>query len=69
MYRSTLIYMFKNCHQHCYGFEILMSSWGVGILFSKLLWGNVFLKNHVVMGRDGTVNKSVLQFSSYFVGI
>ena len=38
--------MFKNCHQHCYEFEILMSSWGVWVLFSKLLWENVFLKNH-----------------------
>ena len=41
-----LLYMFKNCHQICYGFENLMSSWGVWIWFSKLLWLNVFLKNH-----------------------
>ena len=38
--------MFKVCHQLCYGFENLMSSWRVWISFSKLLWGNVFLKNH-----------------------
>ena len=43
---GLLIYMFKNCHQLCYGFENLMSSWRVWISFSKLLWGNVFLKNH-----------------------
>ena len=38
--------MFKVCHQLCYGFENLMSSWRVWISFSNLLWGNVFLKNH-----------------------
>ena len=26
---GLLIYMFKNCHQLCYGFENLMSSWRV----------------------------------------
>ena len=36
------MYVFKNCHQHCYAFENLRSSWGVGILFSKLLWGLLF---------------------------
>ena len=25
------VYVVKNCHQHSYGFENLMSSWGVGI--------------------------------------
>ena len=30
-----LIFMFKNCHQHCHGFENLMPNWGVGIWFSK----------------------------------
>ena len=38
--------MFKVCHQLYYGFENLMSSWRVWISFSKLFWGNVFLKNH-----------------------
>ena len=42
-----LIYMFKNYHQHCYGFEILMTSWGFWVLFSKHIWWNVFLKNHI----------------------
>ena len=43
---GLLIYMFKNCHELCYGFENFMSSWRVWISFSKLLWGNLFLKNH-----------------------
>ena len=38
-----LIYVLKNCHQHTYGFKNLMSSWGVGILFSKLPSVRVFL--------------------------
>ena len=46
IYIYIYIYIVKNFHQHSYGFENLMSSWGVGILFSKLLYGNVFLKNH-----------------------
>ena len=41
-----VIHVVKNCYQHSYGFENLMSCWGVGILFSKRVWGNVFLKNH-----------------------
>ena len=28
--------MIKNCRQHSYGFQNLMSSWGVGVRFSKL---------------------------------
>ena len=32
-----VINVLKNCHQHSYGFENLMSCWGVGILFSKRL--------------------------------
>ena len=49
VYRSCiypLIYVIKFCHQHSYGFQNLISSWRVGILFLKLLWGNVFSKNH-----------------------
>ena len=40
------IYVSKNCHRQFYGFENLMSSWGVWIWSSKLVCGNVFLKNH-----------------------
>ena len=40
-----LVYVIKNCHQHSFGLQNLMSSWGVGILFSKLLWVNLLLKN------------------------
>ena len=29
------IHVIKHCHQHSYGFQNLMSSWGVGIFFSK----------------------------------
>ena len=36
----------KVCHQLSYVFGILMSSWGLWFWFSKLLWGNVFLKKH-----------------------
>ena len=46
MYIPIYISMFKVCHQLCYGFENLMSSWRVWFSFSKLLWGNVFFKNH-----------------------
>ena len=49
VYRKCIylyIIMFKVCHQLFYGFENLMSSWRVWISFSKLLRGNVFLKNH-----------------------
>ena len=35
MYRSTYIRN-KNCHQHSYGFENLMSSWGCGSKFPNL---------------------------------
>ena len=41
-----LIYVIQFCHQHSYGFQNLISSWRVGILFLKLLWENVFFKNH-----------------------
>ena len=41
-----LVYVKKNCHQHSYGFQNLMSSWLVGMLFSKLTYVRVFLKNH-----------------------
>ena len=30
------IRVIKNCRQHSYGFQNLMSSWGVGVRFSKL---------------------------------
>ena len=49
VYRSCiypLIYVIKFCHQHSYGFQNLISSWRVRILFLKLLWGNVFLINN-----------------------
>ena len=36
----------KKNTQHPYGFENLMSSWGVGIFSSKLPYVRVFLKNH-----------------------
>ena len=35
MYISTYIRN-KNCHQHSYGFQNLMSSWGSGSKFSNL---------------------------------
>ena len=37
-----LKYIVKNCHQHCYGFQNLMSSWGWGSKFSNLLHGDDF---------------------------
>ena len=46
----------KNCHRNSSKFQNLMSSWGVGIIFSKFLKGNVFLKNHVNM----VISKMVL---------
>ena len=49
VYRSCiciLIYIVKSCHQHSYGFENSMSSWGVRILSSKLVYVGVFLKKH-----------------------
>ena len=33
---GLLIYMFKICHQLCYGFESFMSSWGSGSKISNL---------------------------------
>ena len=39
VYRSCiyiLIYILKNCHQHSYGFQNLMSSWGSWSKISKL---------------------------------
>ena len=44
MYISTRISN-KSCHRLSYGFQNLMSSWGVGISFSKLPYVRVFLKN------------------------
>ena len=35
MYISTYIQN-ENCHQHSYGFQNLMSSWGSGSKFSNL---------------------------------
>ena len=35
-YIGLLIYMFKICHQLCYGFESFMSSWGSGSKISNL---------------------------------
>ena len=36
------LYILKNCHQHSYGFESLMSSWGVRIWISKSQFVGVF---------------------------
>ena len=47
VYRSCiciLIYIVKSCHQHSYGFQNLMSSWGVGVRFSKLPFSHDFFK-------------------------
>ena len=47
VYRSSiylLLYIKKFCHQHPYGFENLMSSWGVGIRFPNLPLLHQFLK-------------------------
>ena len=41
-----LKYLLQNCQEHSYGFENLRSSWGVGILFYKLPYLCVFLKNN-----------------------
>ena len=57
----------KNCHQHSYGILNLMSSWGVGILFSKFIWENVFLKNHAKsVGFHVVIWSQNLRFS-YFL--
>ena len=60
---GLLIYMFKNCHQLCYGFE--NSSYIVWISFSKLIWGNVFLKNHA----KSKVFQNNLRPQTFFVKI
>ena len=47
VYRSCiriLRYIVKSCHQHSYGFQNLMSSWGVGVRFSKLPLSHGFFK-------------------------
>ena len=47
VYRSCiciLIYIVKSCHQHSYGFQNSMSSWGVGVRFSNLPFSHDFLK-------------------------
>ena len=47
VYRSCiciLIYIVKSCHQHPYGFQNSMSSWGVGVRFSKLPYSHDFFK-------------------------
>ena len=38
----TLIHVIKNCHQRSYGFQNSMSSWGVGVRFSKLPYSQDF---------------------------
>ena len=64
-----LIYVIKFCHQHSYGFQNLISSWRVWIWFLKLLWGNVFFKNHaksrVSKNSDGSGH--FLNFFSNFL--
>ena len=32
----TLFYILKNCHQHSYGFQNLMSGWGWGIIIFEI---------------------------------
>ena len=69
VYRSCiciLIYIVKSCHQHPYGFQNSMSSWGVGVRFSKLPYSHDFFK---IMQKVRWGIKSVLQCSSYFVCI
>ena len=77
MYMSTCIRN-KNCHQHSYGFENFMSSWGscsksplsnhnVPLGSSENPYGEA--RSAEFDGTGWTVIKSVLQFSSYFVGI
>ena len=47
VYSSSIcvpIYMFKVYHQHCYGFENLISSWGVDLWFSKSQFQHDFFK-------------------------
>ena len=44
MYMYTYIYIVKSCHQHSYGFQNSMSSWGVGVCFSKLQFSHDFFK-------------------------
>ena len=38
------VYMFKVCHQLCYGFENLISSWAVDLWFSKSQFQHDFFK-------------------------
>ena len=45
-----LIYIVKNCHQHSSGFQNSMSSWGVGVCFSKLQFSYDFLKIMLKVG-------------------
>ena len=41
-----LLYIIKFCHQHFYGFEILMSSWGVGLFFQIYNFHMIFQKSY-----------------------
>ena len=59
-------FMKKNSYQYFYGFQNLMSSWVVGILFSKLLKGNVFLKDHGKRIGFQLIIRSQNQKVSYF---
>ena len=47
VYRSSiciLIYIVKICHHYSYGFQNLMSSWGVGARISRLPFSHDFFK-------------------------
>ena len=69
MYISTCISN-KSCHRHSYGFQNLMSSWGVGILFSKLPYVRVFLKNHAKsIGFQVVIWSQNLRFSYFSFGL
>ena len=60
----------KNCHRHSYGFQNLMSSWGVGILFSKLPFLRVFLINHVKsIGFKMVILGQHFRFSYFLFGL
>ena len=69
VYRSCiciLIYIVKSCHQHSYGFQNSMSSWGVGVRFSKLPYSHDFFNLRVCwMFADGVDGLDGMGWTGY----
>ena len=52
----------KNCHQYSYGFQNSMSSWGVGVRFSKLPYSHDFFK---IMLKVGCFKNTLLRWTFF----